>query len=113
MMPGNTAFLSDTYWPMAIGQFGWIGAFVYIMIFVRIFQTFKRSGTVGEAKAFQYAIFIQLMIQAIGTAIISSSAGFIAFAALSLYSIPTLEYNKEKNETKIKRIPKRKLKISF
>ena len=26
------SFLSDTFWPMAIGQFGWIGSILYIVI---------------------------------------------------------------------------------
>lgn len=45
------SFLSDTFWPMAIGQFGWIGSILYILIYVRIFFSFKWMNLNSEQKA--------------------------------------------------------------
>lgn len=77
------SFLSDTFWPMAIGQFGWIGFILYITIFVRIFNSFRNMRLNYEQKALLYAGYIQYLIHAIGSAIISSSAGLIGVIALS------------------------------
>lgn len=78
------SFLSDTFWPMAIGQFGWIGFLIYIIIYVRVFLSFKRMTLNNDQKAFSYAAYLQYMIHAIGAAILSTSAGLIGAIALSM-----------------------------
>lgn len=78
------SFLSDTFWPMAIGQFGWIGSFVYIYIYIRVFFAFKKMELNTNQRAFSYAAYLQYMIHAIGAAILSTSAGLIGAIALSM-----------------------------
>lgn len=56
------SFLSDTFWPMAIGQFGWIGSILYILIYVRIFFSFKWMNLNSEQKALLYAGYMQYII---------------------------------------------------
>ena len=85
------SFLSDTFWPMAIGQFGWIGSALYILIYVRIFLSFKRMKLNAEQKAFLYAGYMQYIIHAIGSAILSASAGMIGAIALASVMTPTNE----------------------
>lgn len=85
------SFLSDTFWPMAIGQFGWIGSVLYILIYVRIFLSFKRMKLNAEQKAFLYAGYMQYIIHAIGSAILSASAGMIGAIALASVMTPTNE----------------------
>ena len=81
----DCSFLSDTFWPMAIGQFGWIGFLLYCLIYVRIFYSFqKKSMALSDQKAFMYASFISYIIHAVGSAILSSSAGVIGFIALAI-----------------------------
>lgn len=77
------SFLSDTFWPMAIGQFGWIGCILYILIYIRIFLSFGRMALNSEQKAFLYAGYLQYLIHAVGSAILSSSAGIIGAIALA------------------------------
>lgn len=78
------SFLSDTFWPMGIGQFGWIGFFLYIMVYIRIAFDIKKQKLDEGEKAFAYACFAQYMIHAVGSAILSSSAGIIGFIALAI-----------------------------
>lgn len=78
------SFLSDTFWPMAIGQFGWIGFLIYIYIYIRVFLSFKKIAIKKEQKAFLYAAYLQYMIHAIGAAILSTSAGVIGAIAISM-----------------------------
>lgn len=83
--PEDGSFLSDTFWPMAIGQFGWIAFALLVILYLRIVLGFK--GPVKhefESKAFLYAAFLSYMIHAVGSAILSSSAGVIGFIALGL-----------------------------
>lgn len=90
--PEDGSFLSDTFWPMALGQFGWIGFAMFIGLFIRIFMSFTRSrGIPAESKAFLYSAFLSYMVHAIGSAILSSSAGMIGFIALALVCSPIME----------------------
>lgn len=85
----NSSFLSDTFWAMAIGQFGWIGFVLYVSVFVRIFLSFKGQIQLNvEQKAFVYSTYIQYMVHAVGSAILSSSAGMIGFIALGVIIEP-------------------------
>ncbi|MDD6728005.1 MAG: hypothetical protein PUE08_02125 [Eubacteriales bacterium] len=86
MTPEEGMFLSDNFWAMAIGQFGWIGSLVYISVFVRIFLTFSSNKYSNQHKAFLYAAYIQYMIHAVGSAILSSSAGLIGFMAIAMFT---------------------------
>lgn len=100
MNPDNPAFLSDTFWPMAIGQFGWIGSIAYIYVYVRIFLTFRNKKFSNERKAFLYAGFLQYMIHAIGSAILSSSAGMIGFMGLAM--VTEIDEEQEKSGERLK-----------
>lgn len=104
MNPEDSAFLSDTFWPMAIGQFGWIGSIIYIAVYVRVFLTFSNKRLIYSRKAFLYSAFLQYMIHAIGAAILSSSAGLIGFMAISLFTI-------EEPDDQQANLPRVKLKI--
>lgn len=85
------SFLSDTFWPMAIGQFGWIGSILYILIYVRIFFSFKWMNLNSEQKALLYAGYMQYIIHAVGSAILSAPAGMIGAIALAAVMKPANE----------------------
>ena len=76
---------------MGIGQFGWIGFVLYVLIYVRIFFSFKRMKLNSEQKAFLYAGYMQYIIHAVGSAILSASAGMIGAIALAAVMKPTNE----------------------
>lgn len=89
MNPEDSSFLSDTFWPTPVAQFGWIGAILYICIFVNIFKSIKRQTSLNNyQKAFLYAGFSQYMIHAVGSAILSSSAGMLGFIGLAMLLNP-------------------------
>ena len=49
-MPGmSSAFLTDTQWPVLIGETGWIGAAAFVGFIVAILRTFLRAGKHEEA----------------------------------------------------------------
>lgn len=85
MNPEDGSFLSDTFWPMAIGQFGWLGFCLYCIIYLRIFFSFKKARNINsDQKAFLYAGYFSYIIHAVGSAILSASAGVIGFIALAI-----------------------------
>lgn len=87
MTPDLPAFLLDTFWPTLLGQFGWFGFLGYIAIFVRLFTTFNNKNSDRLRRALLYAIFLQYMIQSLGTPILANSAGMIGFVSLALFSL--------------------------
>ena len=86
--PTVSSFMSDTFWPMAIGQFGWIFGLIYIGIYIYIFKFFSTGQYSSNIKAYLYAMTLQFYIHAIGSAILSSSAGVLGFIILGLIVMP-------------------------
>ncbi len=101
MNPDDSSFLSDTFWPMALGQFGWIGGAMYLAIFVRIFLSFSNKDFDHKRKAFLYAAFLQYMIHAVGAAILSSSAGLIGFMAIAIFTLEENDAQKVRRRVRI------------
>lgn len=87
MSPDNPAFLSDTFWPMAIGQFGWFGAILYLLVYILMFLSLVNKDFGYQTRAFLFAAFLQYMIHGVGSAILSNSAGMIGFMALAIFSV--------------------------
>lgn len=88
----DRSFLSDTFWPMAIGQFGWVGFVLYCLIYVRVFLIFhNKTMATPDQKAFMYANYTSYIIHAVGSAILSASSGVIGFIALAMVSGTQIE----------------------
>ena len=84
MNPEDGSFLRDTFWAMALGQFGWFGLISYISVYMRIFIGIKHKELNYQQKAFCYAAYAAQLIHAIGSAILSSSSGVISAIALGM-----------------------------
>ncbi len=85
MSPDYKAFLTDTYWASVLGQFGWIGMLLMIIVYLRVFRSMTSLSFSTEQRAFLYAAFAQYVIHAIGAGIITSSPGVIGFMAMALF----------------------------
>lgn len=103
LSPEYGFFLSDNFWQMALGQFGWIGFALYFYVFVRIFLSFSKDEPDAQKKAFFYAVSLQYILHAVGSSILSNASGVIGFMALALF------FNVDYNSTDI--IDKIKIKI--
>lgn len=52
LIPGSVSFLSDVFWPIVIGQFGWIGLVIYILMIALLFIfLYKGSSHSGQRLA--------------------------------------------------------------
>ncbi|MGN0521040.1 MAG: hypothetical protein ACI4IQ_00235 [Eubacterium sp.] len=76
--------LNDCYLGMLLGQFGYIGTFMFVILLVMVFLPINKVDLGRRVKALTMAIFIGLVISGIGTAIIKSSIGVFVFAFLGL-----------------------------
>lgn len=99
MSPQYSMYLYDDYWQAIIGQFGWFGFAIFLVIYARWFITSLVDNVPPEHKALPYAIFLAMIVFGFGSAAITSSPGLIAFWALSLASSPK---GKIKNKRKIR-----------
>lgn len=101
MSPTDTAFLNDTYWPSLLGQFGYIGLLLYVVVYFRLFKSIDNKDFSNTRRAFLYGAYLQYMVHAFGSAILSSSAGMIGFMALSLFTVSNPDENKNSGRLKI------------
>lgn len=85
LSPEYGFFLSDNFWQMALGQFGWFGFALYFYVFLRIFGSFSKNEPNNEKKAFFYAVSSQYVLHALGSSILSNASGVIGFMALALF----------------------------
>lgn len=99
LSPEYGMFLNDNYWPTVIGQFGWIGAIFMVAVYGKVFFTFANKKMGNAQKAFLYAAFVQYMIHAIGSAILTSSIGMVGFVSIALFSV--IEEEKENSSIKL------------
>lgn len=85
MAADNGSFLNDCYMGMVFGQFGYIGAIIFIIMLVIVFLSINKINNLGkDVKALTLAIFIGLVVSCVGTAIIKSSIGVFIFAILGI-----------------------------
>jgi len=71
-------YISDTFWPMIIGQAGIIGLLAYIVL---IFRLFRRVQTIAMTNSYYYLAalfsFAYLLLQS------TSSSAFVSYSAMS------------------------------
>lgn len=96
--PRQTFFITDCYYAMIFGQFGYIGAVIFIILMVIMFLQINSINIPKKAKAFTLAMFIGLIISGLGSALIKMNIGVLAMSMIGLmcgYS----QHNYEKEYT--------------
>lgn len=80
LIEGNTSFISDTFWPMILGQFGVVGLVSYLAVLVLLFKKIQLS--FRKDNLFEYVskliCFFYLLISS------TSEAAFVHTFAISL-----------------------------
>ena len=78
-------FLNDNYWPMLLGQVGFICTVMYLIIFIMIFKNMQKKCSDRYVKAIVISNYIYIMIHSLGSAIITSSVGVLIFMIIGIY----------------------------
>lgn len=86
MSEDNALFLNDNYWPMIIGQFGFLGLILIIYLFFLMFKIVQSSHIERTKKAILISTIVYMLIHSIGSSTPSTSAAVIMmmFCALAL-----------------------------
>lgn len=79
-------FLNDNYWPMVIGQFGYIGLVLFVVLYKNLFS-YVQHGVVGKlSRCIAITNCIYIAIHSLGSAILTSSTGVLLFIVLAVAS---------------------------
>lgn len=76
--------LNDCYLGMVVGQFGYVGFVLYLLLLAMCFVPINKIILNNRVKAMCFALFIGLVVSSVGTAIIKSGIGVFVFAVLGL-----------------------------
>lgn len=95
LSPDRGMFLNDCYMGMVFGEYGYIGAAIFILMLAMIFIPLNKINNLGkETKALTLSVFIGLVVSCIGTAIIKSSIGVFIFAIFGVVSGYSIHLNR-------------------
>lgn len=77
--PGQTAFLSDTFWPIIIGQFGWFGLIMYCLVIGFLFRwAYGFADSKGQRLAVVLCLVFLLISSTAESAFFHPNAIFLA-----------------------------------
>jgi len=86
----NPAFIADQFWPMVLGQFGWLGLLAYalimyffIMMFMKLFKQSRLTHTTNQMVLPFLAIFM-LLVDSTSDAIFSQDRAVTLFILIAL-----------------------------
>lgn len=81
----DSRFLSDSFWPMVLGQYGIIGLIIVIWLYSIIVIKYLRAWSINSRRAIaSMAIIINLALSTLGSAILIGNIGAILIATLIL-----------------------------
>ena len=63
LAPGKASYLSDTFWPILVGQFGWFGAVLFSLMLAALFLFVYRVGTLSGQRLACILCFAYLLIE--------------------------------------------------
>lgn len=77
------SFLNDNYFPMVVAQFGYFGLVLIIMVFIQFFKKALCDAN-RFIKTLLLAIIAFCMVHSLGSALLTSSAGFMCFLTFAI-----------------------------
>lgn len=76
----NSFFISDTFWPMIVGQFGYIGLFLFVLIILQFFLLINKLRKISQNILFFCVIpFTYLLISS------TSESSFVNYYSVNLF----------------------------
>lgn len=75
----DTSFLNDNYWPTILGQFGFFGLIIALVIFVNFFNFVMKSKLRKDLKAVTISCLFFIAIHSLGSSIFTTNATLLLF----------------------------------
>lgn len=91
MRNGELMFLNDNYWPMILGEFGFIGFFLVLLQVIILFKLIVKSQAPKYVRAVLLSAYIYILIASLGTCIFSTS---ITILVIDVILMGIVKYNK-------------------
>lgn len=79
-----TAYVTDNYWPMILGQLGYISLLVFICFYYKVFKRINETND-KNVKRIILSLFITFMIGSLGSQYLTSAEGVFCFCILAMY----------------------------
>ena len=81
-----TAYVTDNYWPMIIGQFGLVVAVLFLFYYFNLFKKINKNTkrTIEQRQIF-LAMFIAFMFGSLGSAYLTAVEGVIDFVYIGMF----------------------------
>lgn len=81
-----TAYVTDNYWPMIIGQFGLVVAVLFLFYYFNLFKKINKNTkrTIEQRQIF-LAMFITFMFGSLGSAYLTAVEGVIDFVYIGMF----------------------------
>ena len=95
MRPGELYFLNDNYWPMILGQFGFLGFATVVFILYKFFDVIQKTKMNYRVKAIIISCLFYIMLASFGTTIFTTSSTIILMFGM-LIAIKGYCYGKRK-----------------
>lgn len=87
-------FITDNYWPMLMGQLGFILFGVFLFYYYKLFRSINMmKNRNAQQKQVMIVSFITFIIGSIGSAYLTSFVGVLNFIIWSIYLSPQVELN--------------------
>lgn len=83
MTPDGGMFLNDNYWPTVLGQFGYIGLALFILIYVLNISIIQKGGSGRFTRPLIISNSIYIMIHSLGSASITGAEGMLLFVVMA------------------------------
>lgn len=93
-----SAFITDSMFPSMIGETGFIGLFLYVLIFYNIFDNFSKNIKERKEKIFLYLILFYILIECVAETMLMTSRGVLLFCFIAFVMNYNLQKNNERNE---------------
>ncbi len=101
LSPQNDQYLNDTYWPMIIGEFGFLGAFFLLSFYLMIFKFFMNNIKYASNLKLKcylmlgFSVYLELFIESFSSPSLSRSPQvFIVMAILGMVVAYCFNYSK-------------------
>ena len=80
----NGSYINDNFWPMMIGQIGYVGAFIFLILLFNQFLYINKSKLTPRTKATALGIFLFLLIGSLGSPVLISYIGTYEYFIIAL-----------------------------
>lgn len=91
-----SAFVTDSMFPAIIGETGFIGIILYVLVFYNIFDNFLKNVKKRKNQIFLYLIVFYILIECVAESILMTSRGVLLFCFIAFvmnYFLQREDYN--------------------